>query len=106
MSFVERLRRAADYNLEYWDKRRPPKENMSRASFKRLIRILPDNIVPTWAKRKSQDGVHGLDGEEQIFQFSVEVIRFDKKKKLFMKGFFFTKEEPKGVEIQSCRWLN
>ena len=104
MNFLERLRKAAENDLEYWDQRRPPKENMSRRSFERILKQLPDDIKPQWGKRKSQGGKHGLDGEENVFQFTAELNRFGKVKIIYIKGFFFTKTKPSGVEIQSCRW--
>lgn len=106
MSFIKRLRDAVDKELQYWDARKPPKENLPRATFVRYLKLLPDDIKPEWASRKSESGVHGHDGEDQVFSFTAEVSSLGKTVKIYVKGFFFTKTETVGVEIQSCRKVN
>lgn len=104
MTFIERLRAAAATDLEFWDRRRPPKKNVSRSSFLRLLKLLDENIEPRWSDRESKAGKHGLDGEEKVFSFTASITSMGKTRSVYVKGFFFTKENPVGVEIQSCRF--
>jgi len=58
--------------------------------------------------RESNDGIHGLDGDNEVYEAKLTIQQFGRVREFYIKWFFWTKrdrQEEKGVEIQSFkRW--
>jgi hypothetical protein len=102
LSFAAKLRLAVSFELEYWEGRTDP-PNIPIATFRVLILAVPDTIMPTWKPRKSTSGEHGMTGEDVVFNFEFNYIAMGKSISFYCKGYFFDKEDLKGVTIQSFR---
>jgi hypothetical protein len=59
--------------------------------------------VPIWKPRRSTSGEHGMTGEDEVFNFEFNYIVIGKTISFYCKGYFFDKEDLKGVTIQSFR---
>lgn len=99
--FLEKLRYAANLEVDMWEDRDPP--NLGEGEFKRLIHHIPLKTEIVWLERESKSGPHGLTGDDEVFkfQFSVKLMGFEIT--YFVKGYFFDKGACQGVCIQSFR---
>lgn len=99
-SVVDRIRAAVKSELVYWERKDKP--NLARAEFERILPLIPQ-VPVSWSKRESKNGKYGATGEDQIFNFEFALSFGRMKHTYYLKGFFFEKENLKGVEIQSFR---
>lgn len=90
------------FELEYWEERQFP-PNISSRVFRSIVQLIPESIVPKWKVRKSIAGLHGLSGEDSVFNFEFATFAFGNEIRFYCKGFFFDKGNLKGVAIQSFR---
>jgi hypothetical protein len=97
-----RLKIAAANELDYWEARTNP-PNLTRTDFERICRLIPDGVYGNWGRRDSEDGAHGVTGEDAVFKFEFDVVMLGVKKRYFVKGYFFDKGNLRGVTIQSFR---
>jgi hypothetical protein len=100
---VQRIRAAVQLELDYWDDPNKSPPNLSRAEFHRLLVYIPLNAHVRWEERKSSQGTYGDTGEDQVFNIEFEIQRGRKKFVYYLKGYFFEKDELKGICIQSFR---
>lgn len=101
---VERIRAAViGLELEYWDDPNKSPPNLAEAEFRRLLNYIPLHALVRWEDRKSLQGQHGLTGEERVFNINFEITRGRYTHCYYLKGFFFDKENLKGVCVQSFR---
>jgi hypothetical protein len=91
LPFAQKLQIAAD------------SPNLAVHEFKRILPLVPVDVVPTWEPRHSQSGKHGSTGEKRIFKFDFEILLLGETHSFFLKGYFFEKDNLRGVEIQSFR---
>jgi len=109
----ERLQRESDFTrklqkaitegeLVYWSKRLHP-PNLEEHDFRTFASKLRPPLQPDWVGRKSLSGKYGMTGENECFQFEKRVAFLGNIKNYYVKGFFFEKENLKGVEVQSFR---
>ncbi len=96
-----RLKAAAKLELVIWE-HRGKDPNLSRSEFEKILPFIP-NVEPKWDKRESSDGKYGATGEDNVFSFEFQVTRGRKVFVYYLKGYFFEKNDLKGVEIQSFR---
>jgi len=102
LSFSKKLKLVLkEGELDYWwERKKPP--NLSPEVFKKTIEFMGE-VTPRWVDRKSKNGPHGTTGELQCFKFEFEIRLFGVQKRYFLKGYFFDRDELKGVSIQSFR---
>ena len=102
-SFVKKLRLAAtEGELDYWLERGNP-PNESTDVFIKFSKYLKEPVSVKWIERESEAGPHGLLGEDECFKFECTIFPFGVETKYFVKGYFFNKDDLKGVTIQSFR---
>lgn len=93
-------------DLDFWEERNNP-PNLSKDEFKIVLYRIGQVDNLNWPERKSQNGPHGKTGEDHCFQFTCTVefggIFEHIIKTYYVKGYFFDKENLKGVTIQSFR---
>ncbi len=88
--------------LVLWeDKLHPP--NLSKEEFLVFLSKVRKPLNEEFVSRKSYNGIHGKTGERDCFQFEKEISLFGKLVRFYLKGFFFDRNDLKGVEIQSFR---
>jgi hypothetical protein len=102
LSFTQKLQIAAASELVFWEDRLNP-PNLTAQEFMRVMFLIPITIQPSWAARKSAQGKYGKTGEKQIFKFEFLITLIGRRRKYFVKGFFFEDGDLHGVEIQSFR---
>lgn len=101
-SLVLRLRSAAQLEVDYW-KDRKGQPNLDWDDFRKLINFIPLSTQVRWENRESDKGRYGRTGEDLVFNINFEVVRGRYKFAYYIKGYFFEKNNLKGVCIQSCR---
>lgn len=103
LKFGERLKIAVKIDLVYWDERKNP-PNLPVEAFKNLIELIDDDAeAKKWTPRNSDQGTHAHDGEDDVFHYEFTVSGFGGRKTYYVKGFFFEKNDTRGVEIQTFR---
>lgn len=102
LPFVQKLQIAAASELVYWEDRKAS-PNLAIQEFKRLLPLVPANAMPIWEPRKSPRGKHAATGEKRVFKFDFEISLLGQTHAFFIKGYFFEKDNLRGVEIQSFR---
>ncbi len=103
ISFLQKLKYAAELELDLWSSRTPP--NLGANEFVKVLGYIPSNIKVIWAVRKSTKGSHGLTGDDEVFKFKLVIRILGQDLKYFIKGYFFDKGQCRGVCIQSFREL-
>ena len=103
--FLKQLKHAALHkpsSLEYWEKR---PENFSKEVLLRYLRSLDTSreFYPNKAIRESSSGKYGETGFLWVFIFEDDFKLMGENIKIYMKGFFFEEDDPRGVEIQSFK---
>jgi hypothetical protein len=99
---VDRIRAAVQLELYYWKDREDP-PNLGEEEFRRILNFIPRGADVRWDERKSLKGPHGQTGEDKVFNVNFELIRGRFKFVYYIKGFFFDRDDLKGVCIQSFR---
>jgi len=92
--------------LDFWgDRVNPP--NLSKDEFDLVLYRIDRADSLKWIARESQKGPHGKTGEDDCFKFNCSAefggIFENETKNYFVKGYFFDKDDLKGVAIQSFR---
>lgn len=98
-SVIERLRAAVKLELDYWNDPNKSPPNLTQDEFTKLLVYIPTNASIRWEKRKSINGIYGATGEDQVFNTEFEIIRGKFKFVYYLKGYFFEKDNLKGVCI-------
>lgn len=107
LSFLDKLITVYEQGeLDYWEDRTNP-PNLSVDDFELVLYRIDQADNLKWVPRESTNGPHGTTGEENCFKYNC-VARFggifeDEIKYYFVKGYFFDKDDLKGVCIQSFR---
>jgi hypothetical protein len=65
--------------------------------------FIPRGTAVRWEKRTSSKGKYGITGEDDVFNINFEIVRGRSRHLFYLKGFFFHKNDWKGVCIQSFR---
>lgn len=107
LQFLDKLITVCDQGeIDFWEDRKNP-PNLSRDDFDIVIDRVDEALNYRTRPRKSNEGPHGLTGEDNCFYFDCEVQFggiFDiETKYYFIKGYFFDKGNLLGVTIQSFR---
>lgn len=102
---VERIQAAAKLDLVYW-KDRADQPNLDEEEFRKMLPFIPRNARVRWEAKKSIKGPHGRSGEDRVFNIEFEIVRGRFRLIYYLKGFFFDKNDLKGVCIQSFRLKN
>lgn len=107
LSFLDKLLHVVENGeLDFWEDRNNP-PNLSVNEFKLVMGRIDGSTNLKWVNRESNAGEHGKTGENMCFKFDCEAEFggiFDLEKKFyFVKGYFFDKDDLKGVTIQSFR---
>ncbi|MBT3237081.1 MAG: hypothetical protein HN353_14080 [Bdellovibrionales bacterium] len=102
-SFLKILRLASkEGELDYWWQRDHP-PNESHQAYLLFLKKVKGDIEPKWIERESSAGPHGILGEDLCFKFEASITILGRKRRYFVKGYFFNKGDRKGVTIQSFR---
>lgn len=101
LPFVQKLRFAANLEIDLWEDRDPP--NLGENEFKKLLYHIPSNVTVSWLTRESVRGKHGNTGDDDVFKFEFTTRFLGFETDYFVKGYFFDKGACKGVCIQSFR---
>lgn len=101
-NFLRKFKYACLNELEYWEMR---PENFSKEIFERYVVSIDETKVlyPTMSERESSNGKYGETGFGWVFKFEDEFKVMGRLIKVYVKGFFFEVDEPRGVEIQSFK---
>ena len=104
MKLLERVKKAiAVGKVEFWETR---PENLSRSEFDEVFSGDPDLSRLKIDYRQSGDGVHGIDGEDNVYKGTITVSRFGQVKTFYLKFFFWKKADlrgEQGIEVQSFK---
>ncbi|MCY4643352.1 MAG: hypothetical protein OXB88_01920 [Bacteriovoracales bacterium] len=100
--FLKKLKYAGLNELEYWEKR---PENLSRELLVKYFHSIDETreIYPDMSVRESDGGKYGLTGFQWVFKLRDSFLVMSKKIDIYIKGFFFEENDPRGVEIQSFK---
>ncbi len=60
-------------------------------------------VYPDESVRESEGGKYGKTGFKSVFKLKDSFLIMGKKVDVYIKGFFFEKANPRGVEIQSFK---
>lgn len=55
------------------------------------------------SEKESEGGKYGKIGFTWVFKFTDQFTIMGKKVQIYIKGFFFEKDSPRGIEIQSFK---
>lgn len=100
--FVPKLKLAARLELNYWDNRNNP-PNLSKEVFLKVLQQMPGTVQVEFKQRESTNGPHGLTGDDEVFTLKFSIRVMGKVKTYYLKGYFFDKDQCRGVTIQSFR---
>ncbi|MDD4975547.1 MAG: hypothetical protein PHY93_14410 [Bacteriovorax sp.] len=100
--FLKKLKYAGLNELEYWEKR---PENLSRELLVKYLNSIDESnaIYPEMSVRESDGGKYGETGFKWVFKLRDSFLIMGRRTDIYLKGFFFEIEEPRGVEIQSFK---
>lgn len=100
--FFKRLKHAAQNELEFWENR---PGSLPRELLVKYIGSLDENseFKPNEMLRESDGGKFGETGFKSVFYYQDDFIVIGRKYTIYIKGFFFEEEDPRGVEIQSFK---
>ncbi len=107
MPFLEKLNYVVENGeFDYWENRNNP-SNLSVDEFCQVLCRIDEALNLKWIPRESSKGPYGRFGENYCFKFDCE-IKFGgiidiETKFYFVKGYFFDRDNLKGVTIQSFR---
>ncbi len=100
--FLKKLKCAGLNELEYWEKR---PENFSREILERYLNSIDEtrDLNPDMAVRDSDAGKYGQTGYKWVFILKDKFSIMGKGLDVYLKGFFFEENDPRGIEIQSFK---
>lgn len=100
--FLKKLKYAGLNDLEYWEKR---PENLSREILVKYLSSIDETkeLFPEMSVRESDGGKYGETGFKWVFKFKDSFNVLGRKTKIYMKGFFFEENDPRGIEVQSFK---
>lgn len=100
--FLKKLKYAGLNELEYWEKR---PENLSREILVKYLSSIDETkeLFPEMSVRESDGGKYGETGFKWVFKFKDSFNVLGRKTKIYMKGFFFEENDPRGIEVQSFK---
>ena len=100
--FLRKLKFAGINDLEYWEKR---PENLPKEILVRYLYNLDEtkDFFPNLSERLSLEGKYGATGFKWVFKFEDDLFLMGKMFRVYIKGFFFEEQNPRGVEIQSFK---
>lgn len=100
--FLKKLKYAGLNELEYWEKR---PENLSRELLVKYLKSIDESkeYFPDMAVRESDGGTYGETGFKWVFMLRGSFLLAGRKTEIYMKGFFFEEQDPRGIEIQSFK---
>ncbi len=101
-NFLKKLKEAGINELEYWEKR---PENLPREILVRYLENLDDSrdLFPDMATRESDSGKYGETGFKWVFKLEDNFYLMGNIIRVYIKGFFFEENDPRGIEIQSFK---
>ncbi len=104
VNFLAKLKRAGLNELVYWEGGGRP-ENLPKEMLERYLRGLDERreLIPHLEVRKSPAGKYGKTGFEWVFVFEDSFKVMGIEQIVYVKGFFFEIDLPRGVEIQSFK---
>lgn len=81
---------------------------MGKAARELLVKYLNSidetkEIFPDMSVRESDGGKYGETGFKWVFKYKDSFLIMGKKVHIYIKGFFFEENDPRGVEIQSFK---
>lgn len=100
--FLKKLKYAGLNDLEYWEKR---PENLSRELLVKYLSSIDETreIYPDMSVRESSGGKYGETGFKWVFKLRDNFLIIGRKIDIYLKGFFFEEDDPRGIEIQSFK---
>lgn len=100
--FLKKLKHAGLNELEYWEKR---PENLSRELLVKYLNSIDESnsTYPEMSVRESDGGKYGETGFKWVFKLRDNFLIMGRKTDIYVKGFFFEIDDPRGVEIQSFK---
>jgi hypothetical protein len=100
--FLKKLKYAGLNELEYWEKR---PENLSRELLVKYLKSIDESkeYFPDMSVRESDGGKYGETGFNWVFKLRDSFLLAGRRTEIYMKGFFFEEEDPRGIEIQSFK---
>lgn len=100
--FLKKLKYAGLHELEYWEKR---PENLSRELLVKYLASIDEKkeLSPEMSVRESDGGKYGETGFEWIFKLRDNFLVIGRRTDIYLKGFFFEENDPRGIEIQSFK---
>lgn len=100
--FLKKLKYAGLNDLEYWEKR---PENLSRELLEKYLNSIDETkeVFPDMTVRESDGGKYGATGFKWVFKLRDSFLIMGNKVEIYIKGFFFEENDPRGVEIQSFK---
>lgn len=100
--FLKKLKHAGQNELEYWEKR---PENLPREILVKYIDSINEakDFFPEIAVRESDGGRFGKTGFKWVFKLKDSFLIIGRRTDIYLKGFFFEIDDPRGVEIQSFK---
>ncbi len=60
-------------------------------------------VYPDMSVRESSGGKYGETGFKWVFKLRDSFLIMGRKIDIYLKGFFFEKDNPRGIEIQSFK---
>ena len=100
--FLKKVKCAGLNELVYWENRTG---NLPRELLEKYLNAIDDTkkTYPELSARKSVGGKYGKTGFEWVFKFTDSFLIMGNKVDVYVKGFFFEKRDPRGIEIQSFK---
>ena len=100
-NFLKKLKYAGLNDLEYWER----KGHLSKEILVRYLKGLNEdkNLFPEMSERESGQGKYGETGLSWVFKFEDDFYSMGIKIRIYIKGFFFEENNPRGIEIQSFK---
>ena len=100
--FLKKLKYTGLNELEYWEKR---PENLSRELLVKYLNSIDESkeTYPEMSVRESDGGKFGETGFKWVFKLRDSFLVVGRKTEIYVKGFFFEIDDPRGVEIQSFK---
>ena len=101
-TFLKKLKYAGLNELEYWEKR---PENLSRELLVKYLSSIDEskNVFPEMSVRESDGGKYGETGFKWVFKLKDSFLIMGRKTEIYLKGFFFEIDDPRGIEVQSFK---
>ncbi|NOT77509.1 MAG: hypothetical protein HOP07_00740 [Bacteriovoracaceae bacterium] len=100
--FLKKLKHAGLNELEYWEKR---PDNFSREILVKYLKSIDETKekYPEMSERQSDGGKYGDTGFTWVFKLRDNFLILGRRTNIYIKGFFFETDDPRGIEIQSFK---